>query len=201
MQEPPDEQSRRAAPAAEVGPVPASPTAARGRALVRAYGFALAAILVIALFPVLSVAAAGIVADAAGCELNEAAAHPCLIGGVDFGEMLYAMGVLGWLMLGSLPVGGVLLMGWAIALLVHLGNGARCAAPARDAERRALRSSARAGGARRIDRRAAAPRPVAARAAGVCRHRPVAPSPRHPPRPAFLASSSMKSMNVDVARV
>lgn len=120
MQEPPDEQSRRAAPAAEVGPVPASPTAARRRALVRAYGFALAAILVIALFPVLSVAAAGIVADAAGCELNEAAAHPCLIGGVDFGEMLYAMGVLGWLMLGSLPVGGVLLMGWAIALLAHL---------------------------------------------------------------------------------
>ncbi|PNW90538.1 hypothetical protein CF641_37105, partial [Burkholderia pseudomallei] len=40
--------------------MPASPTAARGRALVRAYGFALAAILVIALFPVLSVAAAGI---------------------------------------------------------------------------------------------------------------------------------------------
>ncbi len=140
MQEPPDEQSRRAAPAAEVGPVPASPTAARGRALVRAYGFALAAILVIALFPVLSVAAAGIVADAAGCELNEAAAHPCLIGGVDFGEMLYAMGVLGWLMLGSLPVGGVLLMGWAIALLVHLRQWR---AMRRAARRRGRRNPAR----------------------------------------------------------
>ncbi|MCW0058537.1 hypothetical protein [Burkholderia pseudomallei] len=140
MQEPPDEQSRRAASAAEVGPVPASPTAARRRALVRAYGFALAAILVIALFPVLSVAAAGIVADAAGCELNEAAAHPCLIGGVDFGEMLYAMGVLGWLMLGSLPVGGVLLMGWAIALLVHLRQW-RAPARAIAADARSARST------------------------------------------------------------
>ncbi len=198
MQEPPDEQSRRAAPAAEVGPVPASPTAARGRALVRAYGFALAAILVIALFPVLSVAAAGIVADAAGCELNEAAAHPCLIGGVDFGEMLYAMGVLGWLMLGSLPVGGVLLMGWAIALLVHL---------------RQWRAMRRAGGRRGASRapcigacrRREADRPPRGRPAyaGIAPspRRPVAPSPRHPPRPAFLASSSMKSMNVDVARV
>ncbi|AGK48806.1 hypothetical protein BTI_3316 [Burkholderia thailandensis MSMB121] len=108
------------------------PPAAR-RALVRAYGFALAAILVIALFPVLSVAAARIVADAAGCELNEAAVHPCLIGGIDFGETLYAMGVLGWLMLGSLPVGGLLLTGWAIALLVHLRR--RCAMRRGDARR------------------------------------------------------------------
>ncbi|MCS6468918.1 hypothetical protein NX871_02925 [Burkholderia thailandensis] len=116
MQEPSDERSRRTRHAPAAG----HPPPVRPRALVRAYGFALAAILVIALFPVLSAAAAGLVADAAGCELNEAAVHPCLIGGIDFGEALYAMGVLGWLMLGSLPIGGMLLTGWVVALLVHL---------------------------------------------------------------------------------
>ncbi|MDN7673792.1 hypothetical protein QZM22_15010 [Burkholderia oklahomensis] len=116
MQEPSDERSRRARRTTAAG----RPPPADRRALIRAYGFALAAILVIALLPILSVAAAGIVADAAGCALNEASVHPCLIGGIDFGETLYAMGVLGWLMLGSLPIGGLLLMAWAIALLAQL---------------------------------------------------------------------------------
>lgn len=87
---------------------------------VRLYASSLLAIIVFALFPVASVLLAGLIATPAGCELNEAVVNPCIIAGIDLGELLYAMGVLGWLMIGTIPVGVILLAIWAAILICHL---------------------------------------------------------------------------------
>lgn len=55
--------------------------------------------------PVFSVLLAGLVAKANSCELHEGFVNPCVIFGVDLGGMLYSMGVFGWFMLISLPIG------------------------------------------------------------------------------------------------
>lgn len=96
------------------------PTETR-RTLFRFYGRALILILAFMLLPIISVAISSSVASVAGCTLNEAAAHPCVIVGVDFGGLLYGMGVLGWLMLLTIPYGGIMLLCWLIAVIVQLG--------------------------------------------------------------------------------
>lgn len=90
------------------------------RTMVRAYTVALLTILGFALFPVLSVLIVSLVAGAAGCSVNEGSVTPCVIAGVDMGGLLYTMGVLGWLMVATIPVGAMLLAGWLALLLGHL---------------------------------------------------------------------------------
>lgn len=71
--------------------------------------------------PLLGALLAGAVADAHGCTLNEGSVHPCVIGGWDAGELLYAFGVMGWLMLVTVPVGtltGIAGLGAWIAWLI-----------------------------------------------------------------------------------
>lgn len=80
---------------------------------------ALLLILLVSLAPVISVAVAGSIAAANGCTLNESQAHPCIINGVDQGDNLYAMGMLGWLMLVTLPVGGLVFILYLIILIVY----------------------------------------------------------------------------------
>jgi hypothetical protein len=70
------------------------------------------AILVIAMLPVISVSLTYAIASALGCSVNEGGATPCLFMGVDLGETLVTMMVLGWLGLITLPVGGVVLAIW-----------------------------------------------------------------------------------------
>jgi hypothetical protein len=53
---------------------------------------------------------AGGIALAAGCTLNEAGAHPCVVFGSDLGETLYAMGVMGFLAIATIPTGLALLV-------------------------------------------------------------------------------------------
>lgn len=75
-------------------------------------------LLVIGVLPLLSVFLSTVIADAAGCELNEASVNPCVIAGVDVGGALTGMFVSGWLMLVSLPIGAVglaLLLGGLLA--------------------------------------------------------------------------------------
>jgi hypothetical protein len=72
-------------------------------------------ILVIALLPVISVSLTYAIASALGCSVNEGGATPCPFMGVDLGEMLVTMMVLGWLGLITLPVGGVALAVWLAA--------------------------------------------------------------------------------------
>jgi hypothetical protein len=72
-------------------------------------------ILVVALLPVISVSLTYVIASALGCSVNEGGATPCPFMGVDLGETLVSMMVLGWLGLITLPVGGVALAIWLAA--------------------------------------------------------------------------------------
>jgi hypothetical protein len=51
--------------------------------------------------------------------VDEGSVHPCIINGKDYGQLLYTLGVLGWLMLVTIP-GGVFAFGiWLIVLILH----------------------------------------------------------------------------------
>lgn len=78
------------------------------------------AVTLVALGPLLSAGSAGAIAAQFGCTLNEGDVHPCVIAGHDWGGTLYAMGVLGWLMLLTiwlLPVVLGLWVMWLVALV------------------------------------------------------------------------------------
>jgi hypothetical protein len=45
--------------------------------------------------------------------------HPCVINGQDYGHLLYTLGVAGWFMLVTLPLGGLAGAAWLVALLLH----------------------------------------------------------------------------------
>ena len=55
--------------------------------------------------PILSVLIASAIATATGSKLDEGSSHPCIIFGVDIGELLYAMGVAGWFVFVTFPTG------------------------------------------------------------------------------------------------
>lgn len=76
-------------------------------------------LLLATIFPLLSVIFASTVANTHGCILNEADIHPCIVLGADWGGALYGFGVLGWLMLATLPLGSVALLAWLIIMLIH----------------------------------------------------------------------------------
>ena len=86
------------------------------------YVVVLFAILAVALAPVGSVVVCGWIANAHGCKVDEGSVHPCIIGGHDYGQLLYALGVLGWLMLVTLPGGVFAFIIWLIILILHRAN-------------------------------------------------------------------------------
>ena len=55
--------------------------------------------LLLAFAPVLITIAASVIAQAAGCKLDEGTAHICIIAGKDYGQTLYEMGVAFWLII------------------------------------------------------------------------------------------------------
>lgn len=67
--------------------------------------------------PVISALGAGMIADAAGCDVNEGSANVCLVAGTDIGPHLYHLFVMGWMFMFSLlyiPVAlGLLIAGSA----------------------------------------------------------------------------------------
>lgn len=85
----------------------------------------LAAILLFATAPLISVAIAGMIAEANGCTLHEGFVNPCIVGGVDWGSTLYALGVMGWFMLATIPIGAIALAAWLVAAVVLLVIGYR----------------------------------------------------------------------------
>jgi hypothetical protein len=70
----------------------------------RATLLALGCATLIGFAPLISVVIAGTIASRFGCRLDEGDAHPCLVLGHDLGDILYTMGVAGWLMLGTWPL-------------------------------------------------------------------------------------------------
>ena len=91
-----------------------------------------AVILVLTLLPLASVLTAASIAQANGCALDEGSVHPCMVGGSDWGETLYGMGVMGWLMPVSIPAGGGAFIVWLIILIIHrIAWGKRQTEPSR----------------------------------------------------------------------
>jgi hypothetical protein len=85
-------------------------------------------IVLAALAPVGSVVACGLIPNAHGCRVDEGSVHPCMINGKDYGQLLYTLGVMGWLMLVTLPAGALAFVLWLIVLIIHRTNWRRRAA-------------------------------------------------------------------------
>jgi hypothetical protein len=83
------------------------------------YWIVLVLIVLFAFAPVGSVVACGLIANAHGCRVDEGSVHPCIIKGQDYGQLLYTLGVLGWLMLVTLPGGLFAFVIWLIILILH----------------------------------------------------------------------------------
>jgi ABC-type Fe3+ transport system permease subunit len=83
------------------------------------YSLVLILILAFTLAPIGSVMACAWIANSHGCKVDEGSVHPCIIDGVDRGQLLYTLGVMGWLMLFTLPVGGLALLIWIAILVAH----------------------------------------------------------------------------------
>jgi len=83
-------------------------------------------ILLVAFAPLLGVMWVGFVADANGCRVDEGSPHPCIVNGEDIGQTLYSVGVMGWLMIATIPLGllaaGIYL---AIVVIYHLVRRSR----------------------------------------------------------------------------
>ena len=86
---------------------------------------------VIALFtgwPILSVVIAGTIASWNGCTLHEGFVNPCVVNGRDIGGTLYSMGVMGWFMLATIPIGAILFLGWNVGWMIWFIRRQRAAA-------------------------------------------------------------------------
>lgn len=77
-----------------------------------------AAIVLFALGPLLLALSASVIAQANGCALDEGSVHSCLVAGVEMGEALYTMFVLGWLTMMTAPLGAMAGLAWLVALVV-----------------------------------------------------------------------------------
>jgi hypothetical protein len=84
------------------------------------YFVSLVLIILFAIAPFAFPIVGSIVANTAGCTLNEAEAHSCIIHGHDYGETLYTMGMGFWLIIFTFPVAEVAFILWVIALAIHL---------------------------------------------------------------------------------
>ncbi|GGF65229.1 hypothetical protein GCM10007301_26230 [Azorhizobium oxalatiphilum] len=63
--------------------------------------------------PLLGVLISTEAASALGCRLNEGGTYPCLVLGMDIGDLLYTLFVLGWLMLLTAPFMLITALMWA----------------------------------------------------------------------------------------
>jgi hypothetical protein len=79
-------------------------------------------LFVIGLFafaPIGSVMTCAWIANSHNCKVDEGSVHPCIINGKDYGQLLYTLGVLGWLMLVTIPGGLIAFVIWLIVLILH----------------------------------------------------------------------------------
>lgn len=71
-------------------------------------------VLLACLAPAVSLGVAAIIANWNGCSLNEGAVSPCIIGGVDYGQTLYTMFMMGWFLMATLPTATATLALWVL---------------------------------------------------------------------------------------
>ncbi len=83
------------------------------------YWIVLVFIVLFAFAPIGSVVTCAWIANSHGCKVDEGSVHPCIINGKDYGQLLYTLGVLGWLMLVTIPGGLFAFVTWLIILILH----------------------------------------------------------------------------------
>src|SRR5216110_132831 len=88
------------------------------------YLLALFVIFGFAFAPIGSVMLCAAIANAYGCKVDEGSMHPCIINGQDYGQLLYTLGVLGWLMLVTLPAGLFAFVVWFSSFIDKAGGSA-----------------------------------------------------------------------------
>jgi hypothetical protein len=57
--------------------------------------------------------------------VDEAGSHPCIIGGVDFGGLLYAMFLAGWVRLFTIPLGLIIMLVWTVMFVTERKRNVR----------------------------------------------------------------------------
>ena len=77
-------------------------------------------IVLVAALPMIGVMAASWIAETNRCGLDEGSVHACLVGGEDWGELLYGLFVMGWFALVTIPLGLMAVAVLAIAFVIHL---------------------------------------------------------------------------------
>jgi hypothetical protein len=78
-----------------------------------------AGLVLFAVAPILIALTSTVAAYAAGCTLDEASVHPCIVLGLDWGSALYFFLVSGWLAIATLPTGAILVAGWTMFLAIR----------------------------------------------------------------------------------
>ena len=78
----------------------------------------LVVIVVFTTAPLISAGIAGSIATANDCRLDEGSIHTCVVNGRDLGPTLYSMGVLGWFMLATIPIGLVVLVVYLSGMVI-----------------------------------------------------------------------------------
>ena len=73
--------------------------------------------VIVAVLPIVSMITAGVIANAFGCALDESGTSSCPTPVGDIGELLSMMGLFGWLVFFSVPIG---VLGLLIALIVFV---------------------------------------------------------------------------------
>ena len=80
----------------------------------------LALVTLVAWAPAFSVLFTMAVAGARGCHVSEATVLPCPSPFGDLGELLTATGMMGWLMLATMPFMAATALAWAVLLLAWI---------------------------------------------------------------------------------
>ncbi len=82
-------------------------------------------ILLWMIWPMILAGAAGAIASANDCQLNETVINSCIVNGREMGDTLYTMGVMGWFMLVTIPTGLLALLLFLLILLIEWLVGRR----------------------------------------------------------------------------
>ena len=85
---------------------------------IKMHAFILGTIFLIGFGPLLIALGAGAFASLNGCILHEGFSNPCVVLGIDFGETLYSMGVMGWMSIIGLPLALLFFVIYLIAVVV-----------------------------------------------------------------------------------
>ncbi len=70
--------------------------------------------------PIFFIIWAGNFAQRHGCRLDEAGIYPCIVDGTDWGSTLAAASLLGWILILTLPIAGILSAVFLVIFAVDL---------------------------------------------------------------------------------